>query len=230
MKKMKDYLPEDRPREKLLRYGARALSNSDLLAILLGSGTGGKNVFELAQDLLADCDGRLAMLAATPLERLMMQKGIGRTKAIVITAALELGRRVMMEDSRVNQSPITSPELVRRVVQPIFQNLQHEECWVLFLNGKSRLIGQEKISSGSFDKTVIDTRRILRRAIEKQSRHVILVHNHPDGTAEPSQADIRQTDILRRALSAVEISLLDHVIVTDNNYYSFAMEKYESPL
>ena len=107
MKKMKDYLPEDRPREKLLRYGARALSNSDLLAIVLGSGTGGKNVFELAQDLLADCDGRLAMLAATPLERLMMQKGIGRTKAIVITAALELGRRFMMEDSHINQSPIS---------------------------------------------------------------------------------------------------------------------------
>ena len=224
--KMKDYLPEDRPREKLLRCGVRALSNSDLLAIILGSGTGGKNVFELAQELLAGCDGRLAMLAATPLERLMMQKGIGRTKAIVITAALELGRRVMAEDSRLSQSPITSPELVRQLMLPTFQNLQHEECWVLYLNGKSRLIGQEKISSGSLEKTVMDTRRILRRAIEKQSRSVIMVHNHPDGTAQPSEADIRQTDILRKALSAVEITLLDHVIVTNDNFFSFAQERY----
>lgn len=223
---MKDYLPEDRPREKLLRCGVRALSNSDLLAIILGSGTGGKNVFELAQDLLVSCDGRLAMLAATPLERLMMQKGIGRTKAIVITAALELGRRVMAEDSHLGQSPITSPELVRQLMLPTFQNLQHEECWVLFLNGKSRLIGQEKISSGSLEKTVVDTRRILRRAIEKQSRHVIMVHNHPDGTIQPSEADIRQTDILRKALSAVEITLLDHVIVTNDNFFSFAQERY----
>ena len=224
--KMKELLPEDRPREKLLLNGVGALSNSDLLAIILGSGTGGKNVFELAQEMLAECDGRLAILSAMPLERLMMQKGIGRTKAVVITAALELGRRVMAENNRINENPVTSPELVRQIMLPTLQNLPYEECWVLFLNGKSRLIGKEKISSGSLEKTVIDTRRILRRAIEKQSRHVILVHNHPDGSAQPSEADIRQTDILRKALSAVEITLLDHVIVTNDNFFSFSQERY----
>lgn len=224
--KMKDYLPEDRPRERLLQHGARGLSNSELLAIVIGSGTGGRNVYQLAQDLLAEYDGRLGLLSALPLEKLMQQKGIGRTKAMVITAALELGRRIWSEDSPVKDQPVTSPEQVRQLMLPTLQNLMHEECWVLFLNGKSRLIGKERLSSGSLESTVMDTRKVLRRAIEKQSRHVILVHNHPDGSPEPSQADIRQTDLLRRALAAVEISLTDHVIVAGNKYFSFSQERY----
>ena len=143
--KMKDFLPEDRPRERLLQNGARALSNSELLAILIGSGTGGKNVCQLAQELLSEYDGSLGMLSALPLERLMLQKGIGQTKAIVITAALELGRRVMEEGNHIKDNPITSPELVKQLMLPTLQNLRHEECWVLFLNGKSRLIGKERI-------------------------------------------------------------------------------------
>ncbi|MCR5409262.1 MAG: DNA repair protein RadC, partial [Bacteroidales bacterium] len=224
--KMKDFLPEDRPRERLLLSGAGTLSNSELLAIVIGSGTGGKNVYQLAQELLAEYEGRLGMLSALPLERLMQVKGIGQTKAIIIKAALELGRRVMEEDNHIKDNPITSPELVKQLMLPTFQNLPHEECWVLFLNGKSRLIGKERLSVGNLERTVLDTRKVLRRAIEKQSRHVILVHNHPEGTAEPSQADIRQTDILRKALSAVEITLLDHIIVAGNTFFSFAQERY----
>ena len=166
------------------------------------------------------------MLSALPLERLMQIKGIGQTKAIIIKAALELGRRVMEEDNHIKDNPITSPELVKQLMLPTFRNLHHEECWVLYLNGKSRLIGKERLSVGNLESTVLDTRKVLRRAIEKQSRHVILVHNHPEGSAEPSQADIRQTDILRKALSAVEITLLDHVIVGDGKFFSFAQERF----
>lgn len=222
--KIKDLCPDDRPREKLLRMGARALSNAELLAIMIGSGTGDKNVTEVAREMLAASDGRLVLLSAMPLERLTAQKGIGPVKAVIISAALELGRRAFEESSVIKDSPITSPEIVYQLMLPTLRNLDHEECWVLFLNGKSRLIGREMAGSGSLEKTVIDTNRILRRAIEKQSRHLILVHNHPGNSPQPSEADIRQTDILRRALNAIEITLTDHVIISEGQYFSFAEE------
>jgi DNA repair protein RadC len=224
--KIKDLCPDDRPREKMLLSGARSLSNAELLAILIGTGTGGKNATEVAREVLSTSDGRLVLLSAMPIERLILQKGIGQAKAITIAAALELGRRSFEEQARVSTSAITSPDLVYQLMLPVMRDLDHEECWVLFLNGKSRLIGKEMISSGSLEHTVIDTRKILRRAIEKQSRHVILVHNHPGGTPQPSQADVRQTDIVRRALAAVEITLTDHVIVSDGQYFSFSEEKF----
>ena len=224
--KIKDLCPDDRPREKMLQSGARTLSNAELLAILIGSGTSDKNATEVAREVLSASDGQLVLLSAMPIERLILQKGIGRAKAITISAALELGRRSFEESARIATTPITSPDLVYQLMLPIMRDLDHEECWVLYLNGKSRLIGKEMITSGSLDHTVIDTRKILRRAIEKQSRHVILVHNHPGSTPQPSQADIRQTDIVRRALAAVEITLTDHVIVANGHFFSFSEEKY----
>ena len=223
--KIKDLIPEDRPRERLLLSGARSLSNSELIAIIIGGGIGGKNVSEVARELLSMADGSLMLLASMPVERLITQKGIGPARAIMVAAALELGRRSMQESNSINNSPLTSPELVVQLMQPVLRNLQHEECWALFLNAKNRLIGKEILSTGSLESTVMDTRKVLRRAIEKQSRHVILVHNHPSGAPEPSQADIRQTDILRKALAAVEIDLLDHVIIGDRRFYSFAQER-----
>ena len=224
--KIKDLCPDDRPREKMLQSGARTLSNAELLAILIGSGTSDKNATEVAREVLSASDGQLVLLSAMPIERLILQKGIGRAKAITISAALELGRRSFEESARIATTPITSPDLVYQLMLSIMRDLDHEECWVLYLNGKSRLIGKEMITSGSLDHTVIDTRKILRRAIEKQSRHVILVHNHPGSTPQPSQADIRQTDIVRRALAAVEITLTDHVIVANGHFFSFSEEKY----
>ena len=224
--KIKDLCPDDRPREKMLQSGARTLSNAELLAILIGSGTGDKNATEVAREVLSASDGQLVLLSAMPIERLMLQKGIGRAKAITIVAALELGRRSFEESARINTTPITSPELVYQLMLPTMRDLDHEECWVLFLNGKCRLIGKEMISSGSLESTVIDARKILRRAIEKQSRHVIMVHNHPGGTPQPSQADIRQTDIVRRALAAVEITLTDHIVIAPGQFYSFSEDKF----
>ena len=224
--KIKDLSPEDRPRERLLLSGASSLSNSELLAIIIGSGTGGKNVTEVARELLSMAEGSLMLLAAMPVERITAQKGIGQARAVTMAAALELGRRSLQESTNINNSPITSPELVVQLMLPILRNLQHEECWVLFLNGKSRLIGKERISTGNLESTVLDVRTVLRKAIEKQSRHIIMVHNHPGGSPEPSEADIRQTDILRKALSALEIDLTDHVILGDRKFFSFAQERF----
>ena len=223
--KMKDLVPDDRPREKLRSRGAKALSNAELLAVLLGSGIGGKNVLEVAQELMVDAAGRLTLLGAMPLERLSARKGVGEVRALSIIAALELGRRSFEEAALLDKRSITSPELVYQLMLPQLKNLDHEECWALFLNRAHFLLGRQRITSGSLESTLIDTRAILRRAIEKQSTYVILVHNHPAGTAIPSEADIQQTDLLRKALSAVEIGLLDHIIVADDSFYSFSEER-----
>lgn len=223
--RMKDLNPEDRPREKMRLKGVKALTNTDLLAILIGSGTGGKNVTQVAQELLALADGKLTLLSMMPLERLERQKGVGEVRAVTIMAALELGKRAFSEQTTLDQQAVTSPELVYQLMLPTLKNLDHEECWVLFLNKFNYLIGKELISSGNLESTVIDTQRILRRAIEKQCRHVILVHNHPSGSANPSPADIRLTDLIRGALAAVEIGLADHVIVAEGQFFSFAEEQ-----
>lgn len=223
--KMKDYVIGEKPREKLRLRGAKSLSNAELLAILLGSGTGGKNVLEVSQELMVSAGGRLTLLGAMPLEQLMQQKGVGEVRAIGIAAALELGRRCFEEMSMVDKRAVTSPELVYRVMIPVMKHLDHEESWALYLNRNNYLIGKEMITVGRMETTLIDTRRIVRKAIEKQCSQVVLVHNHPSGQALPSQADIRQTDILRKALAAVEIGLLDHIIVCEDSFFSFSEEK-----
>ena len=223
--KMKDYVLGEKPREKLRLRGAKSLSNAELLAILLGSGTGGKNVLEVSQELMVSAGGRLTLLGAMPLEQLMQQKGVGEVRAIGIAAALELGRRCFEEMSMVDKRAVTSPELVYRVMIPVMKHLDHEESWALYLNRNNYLIGKEMITVGRMETTLIDTRRIVRKAIEKQCSQVVLVHNHPSGQALPSQADIRQTDILRKALAAVEIGLMDHIIVCEDSFFSFSEEK-----
>jgi len=223
--RIKDWSKADRPREKMKEKGARALSNAELLAILIGSGTGGKNVMEVAQELLYGTEGRLAALSAMSLELLTKQKGLGEVKAITILAALELGRRSFEDLLQVEKRAITSPELVFQLMLPLLKNLDHEECWVLFLNRANFLISKEMISSGSLDCTPLDTQRILKRGIEKQCRHIILVHNHPSGSPLPGEADIRQTERVRKALALVGISLLDHVVVAEGSFFSFSEER-----
>ena len=223
--RIKDLCPDERPREKLRRRGAKALSNAELLAILLGSGTGGKNVTEVAQELMVNAGGRLTLLGAMPLERLMAHKGLGEVRAITIAAALELGRRTFEEEAVIDRRSITSPQLVYRLMLPCLKNLDHEECWALFLNRSNFLISKEMITSGSLESTLIDSGRILRKAIEKQCSGVILVHNHPSGSPQPGQADIHQTEVLRRALEAVEIRLTDHVVIANDAYYSFSEDR-----
>ncbi|MBO5595936.1 MAG: DNA repair protein RadC [Bacteroidales bacterium] len=223
--KIKDLCPDERPREKMRLRGAKALSNADLLAILLGSGTGGRSVIDVAQELMVSAGGRLSLLGAMPLEKLVSHKGVGEARAVTIAAALELGRRSFEELAVVDKRSITSPDIVYQLMLPQLKNLDHEECWVLYLNRANFLIGKEMITSGSLESTLIDTGRILRKAIEKQCSYVILVHNHPSGSPRPGQADIHQTDVLRKALAAVGIHLADHVVVAEDSFYSFSEER-----
>ena len=223
--RIKELCPEERPREKMRLKGVKALSNAELLAILLGSGTGGKSVVDIAQEVMASAGGRLALLTAMPLEKLVTVKGIGEARAITIAAALELGRRSFEEMSVIDKKAVTSPELVYQLMLPLMKNLDHEECWVLLLNRAGFLIAKEMVTSGSMESTPVDTGRILKKAIEKQCAHVILVHNHPSGSPIPGEADIRQTERLRKALSAVEIHLMDHVVVEEDSFFSFADER-----
>ena len=223
--RIKELCPEERPREKMRLKGVKALSNAELLAILLGSGTGGKSVVEIAQEVMVSAGGRLALLAAMPLEKLVSVKGIGEARAVSIAAALELGRRSFEEMAVIDKKAITSPELVYQLMLPIMKNLDHEECWMLLLNRAGFLLSKEMVTSGSMESTLIDTGRILKRAIEKQCSHVILVHNHPSGSPLPGDADIRQTETLRKALGAVEIHLMDHVVIAEDSFFSFADER-----
>lgn len=223
--RIKDLCPDERPREKMRLRGAKALSNAELLAILLGSGTGGKSVMEVAQELMVSAGGKLTLLSAMPLERLITQKGVGEVRAITIAAALELGRRTFEECAIVDKRSITSPEMVYQLMLPVMKNLDHEECWALFLNKANYLLGKEMITSGSMESTLIDSNRILRRAIEKQSAYVILVHNHPSGSPLPGPADIQQTQAVKNALASVEISLMDHVVVAEDSFFSFSEER-----
>ena len=223
--KILDMCPDERPREKMRLRGAKALSNADLLAILLGSGTGGRSVIDVAQELMVSAGGRLSLLGVMPLEKLVSHKGVGEARAITIAAAMELGRRAFEEQVIVDKRAITSPEMVYHLMLPHLKNLDHEECWALYLNRANYLIGKEMITSGSLESTLIDSGRILRKAIEKQSSYVILVHNHPSGSPRPGQADICQTEVLRKALSAVEIHLADHVVIAEDAFYSFSEER-----
>ena len=223
--RIKDLCPDERPREKMRLRGAKALSNAELLAILLGSGTGGKSVVDVAQELMVTASGKLTLLSAMPLERLVAQKGVGEVRAITVAAALELGRRAFEESAIADKCSITSPEMVFQLMLPVLKNLDHEECWALFLNKANFLLGKEMITSGSLESTLVDAARILRRAIEKQSTYVILVHNHPSGSPLPGQADIRQTECVKNALSSVGISLMDHVVVAEDSFFSFSEER-----
>ena len=223
--KIKDMFPDERPREKLRLRGAKALGNAELLAILIGSGSGGKSAMDVAHDLIAMSDGRLTLLSAMPLERLMAQKGMGEVRAITISAALELGRRTFEENTIQDKRAVTSPGLVYQLMLPVMKGLDHEECWVIYMNRSSYVLGKEMICSGSMESVLLDTGRILKKAIEKQCSHVILVHNHPQGDCRPSHADVGQTDRLRKALSAVEITLLDHIIVSEGAYFSFSEDQ-----
>lgn len=222
--KIKELCMDERPREKLLEKGAGSLSNAELLAILLRTGTGSMNVVDVARELLKKGEGKLNSVARMPVEVLCDIKGIGKDKAATISAAFELGKRYAHESVITNKSSISSPKEVFRLMIPHMKNLDHEECWIMFLNRANYLISKEKISIGGVDSTTVDNRTILRKAIEKKASGIILVHNHPSGSPVPGTADINATKSLDRALKACDISLLDHVIIAEDSYFSFADE------
>lgn len=222
--KLMDLCEDERPREKMLQKGARALANAELLAILLRTGTGTSNVVDVARELIKKADGSLAEVASMPVEKLCEVAGIGPGKAVTVAAAFELGRRLSEESGAGDAMQMDSPKKVFRVMMPLMRGLDHEECWTLFLNRANRLIGKEMMTSGGQDATIIDRRVVVRRALERKACAVILVHNHPSGNALPSIDDIRQTKELGQAMKTCGLQLVDHVIISDMGYYSFSDE------
>lgn len=222
--KMKDLCRDDRPREKLLDKGARTLSSAELLAILLRTGTGKMNVVEVARELLKSAGSSLHAVSTMSLERLCEISGIGPDKAATVSAAFELGRRSEAERVASDRMTISSPKDVFRMMLPDMRGLEHEEFWIVFLNRANHVIGKERMSVGGLESTTVDTKAVLRRALDRKASGVIMVHNHPSGSALPGRADITQTDLIRKALRVCDIQLLDHVVVADGGWYSFADE------
>lgn len=223
--RMKDLCLDDRPREKMMEKGPSALSNAELLAIMIRTGTGKLNVVDVARNLLQTADGKLNIIADMSLEKMCSVSGIGRSKAATISAAFELGRRSAMELAVPEKVSISSPRAVFRMMLPLMKGLGHEECWAIFLNRANYVLAKERMSVGGMDSTVMDIRSILRRALERKASGVILVHNHPSGSALPGQADISQTGLLKNALKTCEIQLIDHVVIAEDSWYSFADEQ-----
>lgn len=219
---IKSWAEDDRPREKLMIKGKSNLSDAELIAILLGSGSREETAVGLAQRLLKEVDNNLHELGRKRISDLKKFKGIGEAKAISIIAALEIGRR------RQLTTPIERPQIkgssdAWNVIAPMIMDLNHEEFWILLLNRANRVISKERISSGGVAGTVVDAKIIFRRALEGgPASSIILAHNHPSGNLKPSQADIDITKKLRKAGESLDISVLDHLIISGNAYYSFA--------
>jgi DNA repair protein RadC len=220
---IKEWATDDRPREKLLNKGVRALSESELLAILIGSGTHEISAVELAREILNLSKNNLSELGKKSVAELTKLKGIGEAKAITIVAAFELGRRRNYTDTPEKTIVTTSNE-VFNYFRPLISDISHEEFWVLYLNRSNRVIDQYKLSQGGLSGTVIDIRLIFKRALELLASSIIVCHNHPSGNRNPSDNDKAITTKLKIAGAQLEIRLLDHLIIADNLYFSFADE------
>ncbi len=211
----------ERPREKFLKNGGENLGITELLAIIIGSGSRGRNAVELAREIWDAAGHSMHTLATFRFEEFAKFKGIGQSKAISIMAVVELAKRTALES--VPEMPqIYSSESACKYVQPILKDLAHEECWILFLNRSNKLIAREKVSSGGTCSTVLDIKIIIKRALLKLASGIILVHNHPSGNNRPGTQDKEQTRKLMEAAKTCEISLLAHIIIAGNKYFSFA--------
>lgn len=220
---IKQWLEDDRPREKLLAKGAAALTDAELLGILINSGTRTHSAVDLAREVLAKAHNHLRELGRLSIKELMQTKGIGEARAITIAAALEIGRRRQMADGLERES-ITSSADAAEIVVPQLADLNHEVFCVLFLNQASKLIRHQIISSGGITGTVADTRMILKEALLLNSNNLIVAHNHPSGNLTPSGADKQLTQKLKEAAALMDIKLLDHLIIGGTRYLSMADE------
>ena len=214
---------EDRPREKMMMHGASALSNAELLAILIGSGNAEESAVGLMRKVLNDYHNNLNELGKASIEELCRYKGIGSAKAISILAASELGKR-RKEESVKERITILSSKEVYDCFYPMMCDLATEECWVLLLNQASKIIDKVKISAGGLSATAVDVRCILREALLKRASAIVLCHNHPSGNIRPSKEDDLLTKHVAQASGCMDIRLVDHVILTDGAFYSYADE------
>ena len=220
---IKNWSQDDQPREKLRDKGKAALSDAELVAILIGSGNRDESAVALCKRILASVDNNLNELGKLSIQQLMAFKGIGEAKAITITAAMELGRRRRGEDA-LDKQKITSSKSVFELMQPILGELPHEEFWIIYMNNSNKIIQKTQQSKGGITGTLVDVRLVLKVALEVGATSLILVHNHPSGTLKPSQADQQLTQKLKIASESLDIKVLDHVIITEKAYFSFADE------
>ncbi|MCL4115360.1 UNVERIFIED_CONTAM: hypothetical protein GTU68_034615 [Idotea baltica] len=218
---IKNWSDDDKPREKLIRKGRSVLSDAELIAILIGSGSRNESAVELSKRILASVNNNLNELGKLSLKQLMEFKGIGEAKAVTITAALEMGRRRRGE-AILKISKITSSKDAFEILRPIIGELEHEEFWILYLNNANKVLHQAQLSKGGLTGTLVDVRIVMKKALELGAVALILSHNHPSGTLKPSQADKAVTQKLQAAAIALDIKVLDHLIVTQKSYYSFA--------
>jgi DNA repair protein RadC len=220
---IKAWAEEDRPREKLLNQGRRNLTDAELMAILIGSGSTTETAVELSKRILHSCANDLNALAKLTVVELCKFKGIGEAKAISIIAALELGRRRKESDIPETNKIATSRDIFS-ILLPQFADLPHEEFWILLLNKANRVLNKVLISKGGQSATVVDAKIIFKAALENNAASIILAHNHPSGNLRPSQEDINLTKKIVSAAKLLDFSVLDHIIMTDKAYYSFADE------
>ena len=223
MKKLtiKSWAVEDRPREKLMLQGKEKLTDAELITILIGSGTKEESALELSKRILSSVNNDINQLASLTLEKLMEFKGIGEARAINIITALELGKR--RHFTQVKQKPmIKSSKDVFRIIHPVIGELEHEEFWVLFLNNSNKVISKQQLSKGGITATMVDVRLLFKRAVELTSVSVIVCHNHPSGKLSPSNSDKQLTAKIKKAGNTLDIKLLDHLIITQKEYFSFA--------
>lgn len=220
---IKQLSKDDRPREKLLEKGRNSLSNAEILAILIGSGSREKSALMLCQEILNSIDNDLNRLARLTVHDLMKFKGIGEAKAITIAGALELGRRRKIESNKA-ETFIRSSNDVHEYVKHLFEDLDHEEFHIVILSRSNKVKSLELISKGGISGTVADGKLIFKKALEQTASAIILCHNHPSGNLQPSTSDIDLTKKLSEFGKFIDLSVLDHLIVTDKSFFSFADE------
>ncbi len=221
---IKEWAVDDRPREKALRNGISSLSNAELLAILIGSGSSDESAIQLSQRILSSVENNLHSLGRLSLRDMISRfKGIGMAKGVTILAAMELGRRRAATDPIVRDI-IRSSRDVYDLLFPLLADLPHEELWALFLNRSQRIIDKQKLSQGGIAETSFDMKLLLKHAINALASGIILCHNHPSGNLRPSHADDQLTRHVAQAVKLMDMQLLDHVIIADNRYYSYSDE------
>jgi DNA repair protein RadC len=215
-----NWAEDDRPREKLMIKGKNALSDAELMAILIGSGSRNESAVQLSKRILSNFDNNLNALGKLSIKQLTEFKGIGEAKAISIIAAMELGRR-RREMEAIELKQIGSSKSVFEIMQPIIGELQHEEFWILYLNYSNKVIAKSQLSKGGITGTVVDIRIVFKIALEQNATSIILSHNHPSGKLQPSDADITITKKIKMAGQQLDIPVLDHLIITEKGFYSF---------
>jgi DNA repair protein RadC len=218
---IKNWADDDKPREKLRHKGSFVLSDAELVAILIGSGNRNESAVELSKRILASVDHNLSEMGKLSVNQLMKFKGIGEAKAVTIAAALEVGRRRRMQDT-TKITKISGSRDAFELLYPLMGELQHEEFWIVYLNNSNKVIQKSQLSKGGITGTLVDVRLVLRQALELGAVGIILAHNHPSGTLKPSAADKEITQKLRKASEALDIMVLDHLVLAQHHYFSFA--------